>query len=210
VAKVQWKMKGHYLKNCNCIASCPCDTIGYPHPDRGCEGVVGMHIVKGHFGKVKLDGLNWAAAVHWPGALHEGNGSIQPFVDQKADHQQRDALLQILSGKAGGTLFEILATIVTTVHDPQFVPILFKFDKKKRRGQLSIPGFVETVTEPLKVPATGNEQRVTVRMPDGFEYKEMEVASAVMLKSTGAIQFDHKNTHSSLADVEHTPKGLVA
>ena len=131
-----------------------------------------MHIAEGHFGNVRLDGLNWAATVHWPGALHEGNGSLQPFIDQRATDEQRNAILQILSGQNGGTMFEILAAIVTTMHEPQFVPINFEFDRKARRARVSIPGFLETTSEPLKVPATGNEQRVTLQMPDGFEYKE--------------------------------------
>jgi hypothetical protein len=210
MAKVQWRMKGHYIKNCNCIATCPCDTVGRPYPDPGCEGMGGMHIVEGHFGKVRLSGLNWVAVYHWPDALHEGNGTLQPFIDVRAKPEQRNALLQILSGQAGDVWFEVLASIVTKVHEPQFVPIRFDFDKKKRRARVSIPGLLETVSEPLTVPATGKPQRVTLRMPDGMEYKEMEVASTATLKSTGAIQFDHKNTHSSLADVQHSNKGLLA
>lgn len=27
-----WRMKGQYIKNCNCIATCPCDTVGVPYP----------------------------------------------------------------------------------------------------------------------------------------------------------------------------------
>lgn len=209
MAKVEWRMKGQYIKNCNCIASCPCDTAGRPYPNPGCEGMCAMHIVEGHFGKVRLDGLNWAATYHWPGALHEGNGSLQPFLEPRATAEQRDALLQILSGQAGDVWFEVLASIVTTIHEPQFVPIQFEFDKKKRRARVSVPGFFETVSEPLRIPVTNDEQHVTVRMPNGMEYKEMEVAATTVLKGTGAIKFDHKNTHSSLADVEHTHAGLV-
>jgi len=210
MSKTAWLMKGPYVKNCNCIAACPCDTAGRPYPFPGCEGMAGMHIAQGHFGKVKLDGLNWVATYYWPGALHEGNGIMQPFIDQKATPEQRDALLQILSGKSGGTFFEILASIVVKVHEPQFLPIRFDFDKKKRTARVVVPGFLETVSEPLKVPATGDEQHVIVQMPNGFEYKEMEVASSAVLKGTGPIKFNHKNTHSSLAEVEHTEKGLVA
>jgi hypothetical protein len=36
----------------------------------------------------------------------------------------------------------------------------------------------------------------------------MEVAQAMVLKGTGAIRFDHKNTHSSMAEVEQTHLGL--
>ena len=209
MASVSWKMKGHYIKNCNCVPSCPCDTIGFPAPHKGCEGMAGFHIVEGHFADVKLDGLTWAVTYHWPGALHEGNGTAQPFIDQKATEAQRNALLQILSGQAGNPWFEILASIITTFYDPQFVPIEFEFDKAKRRARVSIAGALETVSAPLTVPASGKEQRVNIRMPDGMEYKEMEVAQTVVLTGTGAIKFDHKNSHSSLADVEHTNQGLV-
>lgn len=205
-----WRLRGQYLKNCNCIASCPCDTGGFPYPEKGCVGMAGMHIAEGHFGKIKLDGLNWAATYIWPGALHEGNGAMQPLIDERANAEQRYALLQILSGQNGGTFFEILASIITKLHDPQFVPIEFEFDKEKRTARVFAPGFLETTSGPLTVPATGDEQRVRVSMPNGFEYKEMEVAQSTSLKGGGPLKFEYKNTHSSLADVEHTNNGLVA
>src|SRR5215472_4991825 len=153
-----WRMKGQYLKNCNCSATCSCDTTGFPSPHKGCEGMSGMHIVEGNFEGVKLDGLNWAATYHWPGALHEGNGSILPLIDERATPEQRNALLQILSGQNGGTFFEILASIITTMHEPQFVPIHFEFDKAKRCASVSVPGLLETTSVPLAIPATGDEQ----------------------------------------------------
>jgi hypothetical protein len=210
MATVKWRMKGQYVKNCNCIATCPCDTVGVPYPHKGCEGIAGMRIKEGNFGKVKLNGLTWAVAYHWPGPLHEGNGSVQAFIDKRAREEQRNALLQILSGRAGNPWFEILASVVTTVHEPQFVPIQFEFDKKKRKARLVVPGFLETISAPLTIPATGQEQRVVVRMPGGMEYKEMEVAQTVVLRGNGAIRFDHTKTHSSLAEVEQTHAGLKA
>ena len=207
--KIEWKMKGTYIKNCNCIATCPCDTTGRPYPDPGCEGMCGMQIVEGYFGKVRLEGLKWVGLYHWPKALHEGNGTLQPIIDEKASLEQRSALLTILSGQAGDTWFEILATIITKIHEPQFLPIQFEFDKKKRKARVVVPGFLETVSEPLMIPATGKEQRVILTMPEGMEYKEMEVASCAVLKGMGTIQFNHRNTHSSLAEVEQTEKGLV-
>ena len=52
-----WKMKGQYMKNCNCLATCPCDTIGVPAPNAFCEGVVAMNIHEGHFDGLDLSGL---------------------------------------------------------------------------------------------------------------------------------------------------------
>ena len=210
MADTKWRMRGQYMKNCNCIATCPCDTTGFPYPGKGCEGMAGMHIIEGNFGKVKLNGLNWVVVYSWPGALHEGNGSVQPYIDRKANEEQRSALLTILSGKAGNAWFEVLASLVTTVHEPQFMPITWEFNKKKRRGRVSVPGFMETQVGPLKVPATNDEQQVIVRMPGGMEYKEFQVAQSVVLKGMGAVTFDYRNTHSSLADVDHTHKGLQA
>jgi hypothetical protein len=205
-----WKMNGRYLKTCNCIASCPCDTIGVPVPGPGCEGIVGMHITEGNFGKVKLNGVKWITAFHWPKALHDGNGTMQAYIDSKTTPEQRDALLQILSGKHGGPLFEILNSVVTNFLDPQFVPITFEFDKKRRKARMVAPGFAQVDIGPLTVPATGDEQRVVVKMPNGFEYREMEVALAKELRGTGPIKFSHSNTHASLATVTHTPKGVSA
>jgi hypothetical protein len=181
-----------------------------PAPNSFCEGISAMHIVEGHYDGLRLDGLRWAVVAHWPGALHEGNGVAEIFVDERASEEQRQALLQILSGQAGGTLFEILASVVSEVKGVHFVPIHFEFDKAGRRARLSIPGRVETVSQPITVPATGQEQRVVVCMPDGFEYKEMEVAQSAVLRSHGAIRFDWQGTHSSLAEVTHTHQGLRA
>ena len=57
------------------------------------------------------------------------------------------------------------------------------------------------------MPATGDEQRVIMRIRGGFEYRAMEVAQATVFKGTGAIKYDWQKTHSSLTEVEHTPAG---
>ena len=205
-----WKMKGEYLKNCNCLASCPCDTIGFPAPHANCEGMAAMRITEGNFGGIALDGLHWAAAVWWPGAMHEGKGKVQFYIDQRADPAQRDALEAIMSGKNGGTLFEIINAICPTRYPTEFVPFEWEFDKEARKARMAAGDFIHTSSRPLTVPATGDEQRVIVRLPGGFEYKEMEVALAETLEISGPMHFSHKNSHSSLAHVEHTQAGLAA
>jgi hypothetical protein len=205
-----WRMKGQYLKNCSCVPGCPCDTHGFPGPNEFCEGVVAMNVAEGEFEGTDLAGTRWAVMVHWPKALHDGNGTAEVFIDDGASDDQRQALGTILSGAAGGPLFEILASIITTLHGPHFVPIDWEFDKDARTARLAIDGYVETTSEPLKIPATDDLQRVSVRMPNGFEYKEAEVAQAATLKGTSEIKYDWKGTHSSLAEIEHTDEALVA
>lgn len=170
-----------------------------------------MRITKGHFESTRLDGLCFAAVVDFPGALHEGNGKMQPIVDERATPQQREALFNILSGKhsAEGTMFHIFSMIVTTIHDPVFVPFEFSFDKNGRVAKLVAKGVLETSVEPIKNPVTGAPHRIQVMMPDGFEHRGAEVASAD-IHSTGEIKFDTKGTHSSLANVTQTPQGVAA
>lgn len=209
MATKDWRLEGEWIKNCNCAYGCPCDfnarpTHGY------CKGLVAMNIKKGHFNGTKLDGLKFAVTVDFPGALHEGNGTIQPIIDERANPAQREALLNILSGKYSGegTIFNIFSLIVTKVHDPIFAPVRWTFDKPGRKARLEIPGVLVSDVEPIKNPVTGQPHRIQVMMPEGFEHRGAEVAAA-NIRSTGAIKFDIKQSHSSLATVVQTPKGVA-
>jgi hypothetical protein len=210
MATSDWHLEGEWMKNCSCAFGCPCDFNALP-TEGYCKGMVGMRITKGHFEKTKLDGVIFAVTVDFPGALHEGNGQMQPIIDERATAEQREALFNIMSGKfsAEGTLFHIFSLIVTKVHDPLFVPITFSFDKDGRVARLVAKGVLETEVEPIKNPVTGAPHRVQVVMPEGFEHKAAEVASAD-IRSTGAIKFETKGTHSSLATVVQTPEGVAA
>lgn len=204
----EWMMKGEYLKNCNCAPGCPCDFWASPTHHK-CEGMSAMRVREGHFGSTRLDGLIWAATYHWPGPLHEGNGTLQPYVLDSATADQRDALLTIMSGQAGNAWFEVLASVVSTVLEPKFVPIEFSFNLDTRAARVNIPGELETETEPIKNIATGDMHRVRVEMPQGMEYFRPEIATTKLLRGTGAIKFDCPGAHSSLAVVEHRHTGLV-
>ena len=210
MSKANWLLEGEWIKNCNCAFGCPCDFNA--RPTQGfCKGLLGMRIIKGHFEKTRLDGLSFFVTVHFPGALHEGNGQAQPIIDERATPAQREALFEIMSGKnsSDGTLFNIFSLIVTKMHDPVFAPIAFEFDKKSRTARVKIPGVLETDVEPIKNPVTGLPHRIQVVMPDGFEHIEGEVASS-NIHSTGAIQFDTQSSHSTLANVTQTPQGVTA
>ena len=209
MAHTKWSMKGKHLKNCNCAFGCPCDFNARPTYGP-CEGMTGMEIDEGYFGDTRLDGLRWGCAYHWPGALHEGNGTIQAVVDERADEKQRDALLTILSGReqVDGTFFQIISMIVTNVLPPQFLPIEFAFDLENRTARMAVPGMFETTSEPIKNPVTGDPHRIRVNIPNGFEYREAEIASTVT-KGTGKIKFDIDAGHSSMAYVEFTESGLA-
>jgi hypothetical protein len=172
--------------------------------------MVGMHIDEGNYGDIRLDGLRWAATYHFPGPLHEGNGTLQAIVDERADEKQREALLTILSGKeqVEGTFFWIISMIVSNMLEPKFLPIDFECDIDGRTAHVAVPGVFETTSEPIKNPVSGESHRIRVNIPDGFEYFEAEIASATVA-GMGEIKFDHTDSHSSLAEVTFTQSGLA-
>ena len=210
MAQANWRLEGEWIKNCNCAFGCPCDFNARP-TNGECKGLVGMHITKGNFEATSLDGLSFFVTVQFPGALHEGNGQAQAIIEERATPAQREALFAILSGQnsAEGTLFNIFSLIVTKMHDPIFAPVQFEFDKDARVARVRIPGVLDTDVEPIKNPVTGAPHRIQVVMPEGFEHREGEVAAA-NIHSTGAIRFDTKGTHSTLAHVVQTPQGVAA
>lgn len=210
MAASDWRLEGEWMKNCNCAFGCPCD-FNAPPTQGYCKGLVAMRIAKGHFEGTRLDGLCFAITVDFPGALHEGNGTIQPIIDERATPEQRQALFDIFSGKhsAEGTLFQIVSLIVTKIHDPVFAPFEFSFDKDGRVARLVAGGVLETDVAPIKNPVTGTPHRIQVVMPEGFEHRAAEIASA-NIRSTGAIPFETRGTHSSLATVVQTPDGVAA
>lgn len=202
-----WSIEGPWFKNCNCDPGCPCDfnadpTHGY------CEGMVGMRIDSGHFGDVPLDGLTWASVVHWDGPIHHGDGHVQPIVDETASEEQRQALLTIMSGGAGGTIFEIFAAVCPHVHDPLFLPIEFEFDIESRTGKFKAGDVLETEVDTLRGIDSDEPYRILVQIPGGFEYtgedSNAETALAKRVRSNGGIQFDHTDSHSSMAHVRHS------
>src|ERR1044072_3412040 len=163
----EWKMTGTYFKSCNCDPGCPCDFMSAPTHHK-CEGVLGMKVDEGHFDDVSLNGVKWAVAYHCPGPLHEGTGTVKPYFDPSTTQEQLGALAQILTGQAGGTWFEVLASIITEVKPPAVAPIDFEVSDKT--GKIKIGDVIENSFAPIKNPVTGQDVPAQVRIRGGMEY----------------------------------------
>ena len=207
MAMIKWRPKGTWLKNCSCNPGCPCD-FWAPPTHHKCEGMLGMHVDEGFYGKTSMRGVTFLAQYHWPGPLHEGNGTVLPILDERSSPPQREAVLQILSGKAGNAWFEVVASLVSRVLEPKVAKIEFKVDLKKRRAQVVVPGLLETRVEPIKNLATGGAHVIDIALPQGMEYKTAAVCAATVNRGFGPIQYDWPASHSSLAVVEQTHTGL--
>lgn len=171
----KWSFEAEYLQACSCEYGCPCEFQA--PPSKGfCEGVGAWRITSGTYEKVSLDGLGLAFAARWPEAIHLGNGTVAVFVDERATPEQRDALLQIASGQAGGMPFEILAATISNLLEPQFVPM--QFDFSGRTSKAKIGDAVEIGLSPIKNPVTGAEEGVRIVHETGFIFQQADVTSA--------------------------------
>ncbi len=210
MANVDWEIEGRAFGNCNCSYGCPCQFNALP-TDGTCRAAVGYQIDEGHFGDVKLDGLRAAGLYTWPGAVHEGNGTMQLIVDESAGDGQREALLTIMQGKETEpmtTMWSVYTAMCSTILDPLSKPIDFEVDVDARTARLSIPGVVETRGEPIKNPVTGAVHRVRIDMPDGFEYSLAEIGSGTT-KATGEIKLDFEASYGQFNTMHLTATGPV-
>jgi hypothetical protein len=201
-----WHIEGEWFKNCNCDPGCPCDFN--QRPTQGfCEGMVAMRITKGQFGDVDMAGVKWGAILHWPGALHEGNGEVQPFVDSAASEQQVNAIFEIASGKHGDSFMEVFSFICPTVHEPVIAPVEWEWDIESRSGRVQVGDTLDVQVETLRGIDPPDPYRVLVRIPNGMEYTgpghEAETALATRISARGAVRYEVTNGHSSMAYVHH-------
>jgi hypothetical protein len=154
----KWSLTGTYFEACNCDVACPCVFLSPPTTGE-CTGFVGWHIDKGSQGKVTLDGLNVALAVHSPGHMATTKWKAAVYFDSKASEAQKNALTQIFTGQAGGHP-AVLVSFVGEVLGVKSVGIDYHADGKRR--SLKIADIVEAEIEAIG-GADGSE--VTVKGP---------------------------------------------
>jgi len=198
-----WRIKGDELANCNCNWACPCQFDSDP-TEGNCHALVTYQVHEGKFGDTPLDGVRWAVAVSWPGAIHEGDGTTQLIIDEAAREEQREAIMQMASGQQGGTYFEIFSSVLPHVRDPVSAPIEFDVDRDGRHASVRVGDIGEMNVEPIRNPVTGDEHRVRIDLPDGFEYKQAEIANTVQGRVSGEdpLSFELSGTYAQLNEFD--------
>ena len=194
-------MKADYVETCNCDYGCPCNFNGFPTYG-SCQALVLIHIRSGSYGDTSLDGLDFISAVNWPKAIHEGNGTAQYYITNKANEEQRQALINICSGQAKGDgHFALFAGTFKYFLEPQFVDITVNLDGK--RSSFSVSDIMDVQTESFTNPVTGEEQDTKIQLPKGFIFKLAEaVKSKIMRITTQSLNFDHSGQNAFYAVVD--------
>lgn len=206
----QWMIRGTEFTNCNCAAGCPCQ-FGSPTTHGFCEALLAGAIEEGHFNSTRLDGLNWALLVHWPGEIAAGNGTGLAIIDERADTAQRQALRRILYGessKPGSTHFYVFASTCSSLREPIYAPIQLTIDIESRAADLNIPGLIESTGRPVISPFSGQPVRHGIHLPDGFEYTYAEIGQGVT-KSIASIPLNLNQTHGHFNFLHMNQDGLI-
>lgn len=199
-----WHMKTDYVETCNCDFGCPCNFTGFPTYG-SCRALVLYHINEGKYGDdTKLDGLDVIYAVSWPKAIHEGNGTLQLFITKNANEMQREAILEIFTGRAKGNgPFAIFGGTLKYILDPQYVDINAKVDGRK--SSFSVPGIIDVQVENFVNPVTGEEQDTKIQLPKGFIFKLADAAKTRVMKIlTPNLNFDDSGKNAFYSIVEFT------
>lgn len=133
-------VEGTAIFQCQCVAhACPCQKNGVPTHGT-CEAADFVHIRTGHYGNVRLDGLN---AVTIGNLVDQKKDRIYAtiYIDRNASAAQRRALTsieQFLNGE--------YETSPLQASHVKFVPIIFNESPEKTAYNITIPGNLEEQT----------------------------------------------------------------
>lgn len=197
----KWHINGDYILACNCDYGCPCNFNARPTPGF-CQGAIGFLVADGAYGDVRLDGQKVFLAANWPGAIHEGNGVAASYIDEGATPAQREALVKIVSGEAGGMPFGILAGTFSRMLEPRFVKIDVEVAGKDTSA--AVDGRIKMSFQPIRNPVTKAEAYPRVVLPQGFIFKEGEQYSLkeFWVSDGPELNFAHPGKCAELAKVQ--------
>ena len=142
--KKTYVLDGTLLEACSCGGPCPC-WVG-DDPDGGrCDSVNAYHIDRGQVRGVDVSHLSFVQVNQIPGNVLAGNWRAVFYIEDKATPEQREAILNVFSGKLGGA-FAGVASLVGERVAVHFVPIEHRVEGGK--GTLRVGEVVEAEMAP--------------------------------------------------------------
>ena len=147
-----YQLEGRLLEVCTCNVLCPC-WVG-EDPDNGtCDGVLAWRVDAGTVDGTNVSGRTLVILTHIPGNILQGNWRVRVYVDDEATPEQKEALLNVWTGKLGGPVAD-LAKLVGEVIAVEQVPITFEV--KGVEGTLKVGKAIDAGLKPFQ-GATGKD-----------------------------------------------------
>jgi hypothetical protein len=203
MAALPYRITVHNIEACNCDTACGCQFGGFP-THGGCEALIGGMVKEGRYGDVRLEGVSYVVACMYPKAIHEGNGKVALFIDDKASDKQAEAIATILSGQAGGMPWEALAGTIAVLEGPVRKPI--EMHVNGTRSSYRIPGVLELRQTPIRDAVSGEEKEVQIVYPKGgFFWNKGDITSTDVLEvDYGPVRFRHRGGFASYSTTTWT------
>lgn len=143
-----WAINGELFLNCSCDVFCPCVvSLGKHPPTEGhCHAWMAISIDNGHYDGEPLDGINIGILADIPGRMGEGQWKVAVYVDDSASYAAYHGILQVLSGKVGGTT-GLLSLLIGEVIGAERTKVEITRDGPRRRITVGkkIQGEIEMV-----------------------------------------------------------------
>jgi len=201
-----WRIKARYYEACNCAYGCPCNMSGFP-THGFCEGSIAFEVLEGDRDGVDLAGAKVAGAAKWPGAIHEGKGTLVAFID--ASEEQAQALAPILMAEDPGLPWEILATTFTDLHGPFFEKIEITADGSD--SHIKVGDKFEVKLESFTNPVTGEKHNPHMVLKDGFIFQDGHIGTTSVNKvNHDGVEYEHPGNNSYYAEVEWSSENRLA
>ena len=143
-----YKVEGTLLEVCTCDILCPC-WVGEDPDNPTCDSIMAYHVDSGNVNGTDLSGRTLALITDIPGNVMKGNWKAAVFVDDGANDEQQQALVDVWTGKLGGPIAD-LAQLIGEVVSVERVPITYEIEKG--RGTIKIGDFAEADMEPFRGP----------------------------------------------------------
>lgn len=188
-----WQLEGEGYEFCNCAPGCTCNFSGFPSStDGSCQAAVGTRIRSGRCGDVDLSGIDCAALLAWPKAIHDGGGKGVFVVPPSVTDEQLGCLAQIFTGALGGMPWEILGT---TFEVAGVARADIEFHGEGMNAGFSIPGVGEARGETFKNPVTGEEHHAAIDLADGFIWSRGDCGVGSFSLAAEGINLDFSKTN---------------
>ena len=123
-----------------------------------------------------------------------------PILDERMTPEQTQAVGTLLGGQAGGP-WGIIATTLTTVHEPKLVRWDYEFNGSETRMRA---GDVLTMElTPLRNPVTGEVFEATVLLPTGFTSKALNHATTADFSVRDGVSYAYPGKDAAWGDFEY-------
>lgn len=182
-----WSVKADYTDTCSCQPTCPClfgsgPTLGH------CEGITLVEIKSGHYGDVRLDGVNVLA-------VYRGGAWIKFYVTDEADEAQTEAAVKLLP------TFEDFFAIENVL---EVKNVLLSVERSAERLKISTPNTTAEIEimkgkngKPIKIENLPSPGFPAPPFLDHTQYR-----SVILKHEAEDKQFEYSGTNGFTARIE--------